>query len=90
MFHLIGVVVVVILVLAFIGWLITPTVVILQQPVQEAPGDDFDPRPVLEAMARNFGSELRQMDQRAQQVLNQAAPDHRATIEEYRARLVRR
>ena len=102
MFHLIGVVVVVVLVLAFIGWLITPTVVVVvQEPDQPTSGDDFDPRPALEAMAQNLGRELKHVDRQAQAVFHRAgqstlrppppAPpaNHKATIEEYRDRIRR-
>lgn len=94
MFHLIGVVVVVILVLAFVGWLITPTptvIVVGPEPDQEAPeiaGHQWTPEMLqaLHVAGERVLGDVRQLDRNVQQVLGPA--DHRATIEEYRARLV--
>lgn len=93
MFQLIGIVVVVFVALGVIGWLFSPTVVVVQQPDQVTQ-EEYDPRPAIEAMARNWGRELQQLDRRGQEALQalerpRGPVDHQATIREYRERLRR-
>jgi hypothetical protein len=82
MFHLIGVVTVVVLGLALIGWA-------FPAPVQPPPPAEPDLMPTLNAIAARLGGELKKVDagyREAERVLSGQPVDHRATIEEYRTR----